>query len=159
MAIDPKHIGRKYGPYQYEASLEKMRDFSITVAGGIPTRVFPGDPPEQPHPLLVDEAAGKTSPYQSVVAHPTFAVNFAMQPFAVACSDKALGINMVRLVHGEQAFEYFDVIRPGDRLETSGEITAIFEKGPLDFLVVTTTTNNQAGKVVLKATWTAIIRH
>ena len=35
MAIDQKHIGRKYGPFKYEVGLEKMRDFAITVAGGV----------------------------------------------------------------------------------------------------------------------------
>jgi acyl dehydratase len=159
MAIDKKHIGRKYGPYRYTVALEKIRDFAMTVAGGIPTRVFPGDPPEKPHAFFMDEAAGKASPYGAVIAPPTFAVNFAMQPFAVCSADPALGIDLVKLVHGEQSFEYQDVIRPGDVLETTGEITEIYEKGPLDFMVMTTNTKNQTGKVVLKAVWTAIVRN
>jgi acyl dehydratase len=82
-----------------------------------------------------------------------------MQPFAVASADPELGIDLVRLVHGEQEFEYLDVIRPRDVLETTGEITEIFEKGPLEFMVVASSTKNQTGKVVLKGVWTAIVRH
>jgi acyl dehydratase len=159
MPIDHKHIGKKYGPYKYEVSLEKIRDFANTVAGGVPTRVFPGEPVDRPHPYFLDEAAGKASPYGAVIAPPTFAVNFAMQPFATASADPDLDINLVMLVHGEQSFEFLDVIRAGDVMETVGEITKIYEKGKLDFLTVTTTSKNQSGKVVLKADWTAVIRN
>jgi acyl dehydratase len=158
MSIDKKHIGKKYGPFRYTAALEKMREFANTTAGGSPTRIFALAPEKPPHALLVNESAGKESKYGSVIAHPTFSVNFAMEPFAAASTDPDLKIDLLRLVHGEQQFEYFDVIRPGDVLETSGEITSIMEKGPLDFMVMETTTKNQTGKMVLKGTWTAIIR-
>jgi acyl dehydratase len=158
MAIDRKHLGRRYGPYRYVVGSEKIRDFALTVSGGIPGRVFPSSPTEPPHPFFVDEEAAKASPYGSLVAPPMFAVNFAMQPFAVACADPALEIDLVRLVHGEQEFEFSGVIRPGDVIETLGEISELRSRGPLDFLTVKTTSKNQRGEVVVEALWTAIIR-
>ena len=102
--IDPRHVGRRYGPFRYVVGLEEIRDFAVTLAGGVPGRVFAGAPPEAPHPWYVDEEAARASRHGGVVAPPTFCVRFAMQPFALACSDPALGIELVKVLHGEQAF-------------------------------------------------------
>ena len=55
-------------------------------------------------------------------------------------------MNVLRLVHGEQEFEFHEPVRPGDLLETEGEITRLQERGNLDFVEVTTTTRNQHGR-------------
>ncbi len=158
MSIDRKHLGRRYGPYVFEVGLERIRDFAAATGGGVPGRVFPAPPPD-PHPWTWDPEAAKASPHGGLVAPPAFAAAFAIQPFAVACADPELGVNVLRLVHGEQEFEWSGVVRPGDVLTTAGEITRIAERGTLDFLEVTTTTTNQRGEVVVKGVWTAIIRN
>jgi acyl dehydratase len=68
-------------------------------------------------------------------------------------------VNVLRLVHGEQEFEFHEPVRPGDLLETEGEITRLQERGNLDFLEVTSITTNQHGRLVVKGVWTAIIRN
>jgi acyl dehydratase len=157
--IDKKFIGRTYGPFVYEAGLEKMREFAYAVGGGIPSTGFSATgAPEGLHPFLHDEAAAKAGAWGSVIAMPNFAVTFAIVPFGKACTDPELNVNLVRLVHGEQKFEFFEVVRPGDRLTTHGTITNIFAKRSLDFLEVTTETKNQTGALVVRAVWTAIIR-
>lgn len=159
MALDKKFIGRQYGPFVYEAGLEKMREFAYAVGGGIPSTGFSATgAPEGLHPFLHDEAAAKGSAYGAIVAMPNFAVTFAIAPFGKACTDPELGVNLLRLVHGEQSFEFHEVVRPGDRLTTTGTITDIMTKRNLDFLTVTTETKNQHGKLVVKAVWTAVIR-
>ena len=82
-----------------------------------------------------------------------------MEPFAKACADPELAVNVLRLVHGDQELELFEPVRPGDVLTTAGEVTRIQERGNLDFLEVTSTTTNQHGRVVVRGTWTAIIRN
>jgi acyl dehydratase len=159
MALDKRFIGREYGPFFYEAGLEKMREFAFAVGGSVPSTGYSArGAPEGLHPYLHDEAAAKASPYGAVIALPSFAVTFAIAPFARACADPELALNLLRLVHGEQAFEFFEVVRPGDRLTTTGKITDILTKRSLDFLTVTTETKNQAGSLVVRAKWTAIIR-
>jgi acyl dehydratase len=153
--IDPRHVGRRYGPYRYVVGLEDIRDFATAVSGGIPGRTL-WVAEEQPRPWYVDEAAA-ASP-QAIVAPPTFAARFAMQPFSAACADPALGIDVVKVLHGEQAFDFGDVVRPGDELETTGEIVGVRSKGALDFLTVRTATTNQRGKTVVVGTWTAVVR-
>ena len=157
MPLDPAFVGRKYGPFRYQLGLEKMREFAYAVAGGIPNSGF-GAVPEGLHPLLYDESAAKKGPYGGVIAFPTFAVNFAIAPFAAAVSDPELGIDLLMLVHGEQEFEFFDVLRAGEVVTTTGSITQIYEKSQKDFLVVVTESKNAQGKLLLRATWTAVIR-
>ncbi len=157
MPIDPKFVGKKYGPYTYHLGLEKMREFAYAVGGGVPSPGF-GSIPEGLNPLLYDERAARSGPYGSVIAFPTFAVTFAIVPFAAALSDPELEINLLMIVHGEQEFEFFDVMRAGDVMTTSGSITQIYEKAHKDFVVVVTESTNQQGKLVVRGTWTAVIR-
>jgi acyl dehydratase len=156
--IDPRHLGRRYGPYRFEVGLERIRDFVAAVGGGVPGRVFSAPPPDS-HPFTWDEEAAGASRNGGLIAPPAFATAFAIQPFAVACSDPELGVNVLRLVHGEQEFEFLDLIRPGDVIETVGEITRIQERGNLDFLEVTTASTNQHGRLVVRGVWTAIVRN
>ena len=158
MPIDRRHLGRRYGPYRFAVGEEHVRAFVAATGGGVPGRVF-SSPPVHAHPLTWDDAAAKGSPNGGLVAPPTFATAFAIQPFSAACSDPALAVNVLRLVHGEQEFEFLEPVRPGDVLETTGEITRIQDRANLDFLEVTTETRNQHGRVVVRGVWTAIVRN
>ncbi len=158
MPIDRRHLGRRYGPYVFHVGLQHVKDFATATGGGVPGHAF-SSPPEHAHPLTVDEDAARRGPHGGIVAPPTFAAAFAMEPFAKACSDPELALNVLRLVHGEQDLELVEPVRPGDVLTTTGEITRIQERGNLDFLEVTTTTRNQHGRVAVRGVWTAIIRN
>lgn len=158
MAIDRKHLGRRYGPYRFTVGPDHLRDYVAAVGGGVPGHVFAA-PPQHFHPYTWDEDAARASPHRGLVAPPAFAATFAMEPFAKACSDPALAVNVLRLVHGEQELELLEPVRPGDVLDTTGEITRIQERGSLDFLEVTTETRNQHGRLVVRGVWTAIIRN
>jgi acyl dehydratase len=151
-------VGRRYGPFTYELGLEKMREFAFAIGGGAPGMGV-SQPPADLDPVLYDVEAGKRSRHGSVIAFPTFAVTFAIRPFSEAVTDPALGIDLLMLVHGEQELEFFDVMRSGDVMTTGGEITRIDEKAGKDFVTVVTESTNQAGKLVVRGTWTAVIRH
>jgi acyl dehydratase len=158
MAINPKHIGKKYGPFTYAVGLEKMREFAYAISGGVPSSSFRGAVPSSLNPLLHDEKVAHDGPHRSVVAFPTFAVNFAMTAFSEALTDSELDINLMMLVHGEQEFEFHEVIRPGDVMTTTGTITQIYEKASKDFVVLVSESKNQNGALVVRGTWTAVIR-
>ena len=159
MAIDKKYIGREYGPFTYEVGVEKVREFAYAVGGTVPSFGFTSiGAPEGMHPWVHDKEAGQASPYGSIVAMPNFAVVFAMAPFGKACIDPDLGIDLLMLVHGEQDFEFLEVVRPGDVMTTTGKIANIYEKSNMDFLVVETESRNQHGRLVVKGTWNAVIR-
>jgi len=157
MAIDPRHVGRRYGPFRTTVCAERIRDFATAVAGGVPGHF--GTATGEPHPLTVDEQEAAKSRYGSLVAPPTFGVTFAMHPFALACADPEIGLDLVRLLHAEQEFEYHSVVRPGDVLTTTGEVVEVRSKGLLDFLTVQSETRNAAGELVLVGRWSAVVRN
>lgn len=157
MALDPKNVGRTYGPYRYRIGLEKMKEFAYAVAGGIPSTGWGGPPPEL-DPVFYDEEAAKKGPTGGVVAFPTFATVFAVEPYATAITDPEVGVDLLMLVHGEQDFEFFGVMRDGDVMLTTGVIRSIEEKANEDVLVVQTESKNQRGELVVRGLWTALIR-
>jgi acyl dehydratase len=158
MALDPKFVGKSYGPYRYTLGLEKMREFAYAVSGGVPSLGL-GNPPEDLDPLYYDEEKAKAGPYGSVIAFPSFAVTFALAPFGAAIGDPALGIDLVRLLHAEQEFEFLEVMRPGDVMTTTGQIASISSKKSLDFMVIHSESVNQHGKLAVRGVWTAVIRN
>ncbi len=159
MALSPSFVGRKYGPFTYEVGVEKLREFAYAVAGGVPSLAFAGNsPPDGLLPVLHDKAAAAQSAYGAIVAMPNFAVVYAIGPFSAAIMDPELGLNVMMLVHGEQEFEFLEVVRAGDVLTTTGTITRAVSKAGKDFLTVQTESTNQHGRLVARGTWTAVIR-
>jgi acyl dehydratase len=157
MAVDRAHLGRRYGPYVYAAGREDVRDFTAAVGGGVPGHVFSA-PPDRAHPLTWDEEAALAGPHGGIVAPPGFAAVFAIEPFARAVADPALGLDLVRLLHGEQDLEWLEPVRPGDVLVTTGEISRLDTRGSLEVVEVTTTSVNQHGRTVVRGVWTAVVR-
>jgi acyl dehydratase len=160
MAIDPSLKGKQYGPYVYEVGLEKIREFAVAISPmplSYATALHLGA--EGLRPIYHDVAAGKASRHGSVVAPPTFCVNFAIRPFLEAVLDPALGIDLGMLLHGEQEFEFREVVRPGDIVTTVGSIADIYEKSDKDFFVVKTESKDQRGRVLVLSAWTAVVRH
>jgi acyl dehydratase len=160
VAIDPRFKGKQYGPYVYEVGLEKIREFAVAISPlplSYTTALHLGA--EAIRPVYHDVAAGKASRHGSVVAPPTFCVNFAIRPFLESILDPELGIDIAMLLHGEQEFVFHEVVRPGDVVTTKGTIAEIYEKSDKDFLVVKTESKDQRGRTLVSATWTAVIRH
>jgi acyl dehydratase len=156
--IDRRHLGRRYGPYVFPVGRQHVLDFVCATGGGVPGHVFFA-PPDRAHPFTWDERAAQAGAHGGLVAPPAFAAAFAIEPFARACADPELKVNVLRLVHGEQELELVEPVRPGDVLTTVGEITRLQDRANLDFLEVTTTSTNQHGRVAVRGVWTAIIRN
>jgi hypothetical protein len=62
------------------------------------------------------------------------------------------------VVHGEQQLEFFDAMKPGEVVTTTGWISQIFEKSQKDVLIVVSESKNQKDQPLVRATWTAVIR-
>jgi acyl dehydratase len=157
MAVDSSLVGRRWGPFRYTVGLEKLREYVAAISGGAPTLGLSGLP-DDVHPVLHDEAAAAQGPYGSVIGFPTFAVTFAMAPFGAALLDPALGVDLLRLVHGEQDFEFLEVLRPGDVLTTHGELVEVSQHGRNEVVVVRTESVNQHGRTAVRGRFTGVIR-
>jgi len=144
MAVDKKFIGKKYGPMTYEIGWEKGKEYARAIKN------------EDPH--YMDKEFAKGTKYGGVIIPPTFAVVYSGHLCMPFFMDPELKLDLMMLVHGEQAFEFFDVIRPGDVITTAGVISNIENKEKLDTVSLEGTSTNQHGKVVCKATYTFAIR-
>lgn len=143
--IDPKYIGRQYPEAAYEIGKEKTKEFAIAV----------GDL----NPLYIDEAEARKSHYGGLIAPPMFAVVYAREPVSKVLFDGDLALNLMMLVHGEQEFEFREVVKCGDVIRTTGKIVDVYQKkATLDFLVFETVSKNQRGNVVCVGKWTFVIR-
>ena len=85
------------------------------------------------------------------LAPPTFAVVYAGKLIVPFFFDSELNLNLAMLVHGEQEFEFHEIVRPRDEITTMGEITSIINKEKLDVVTICGESRNQNGVLVCTA--------
>ncbi len=145
MAVDKKFIGKKYPPVEYEVCKEKVKEYATAI----------GDL----NPLYIDKQKANQSRYKGIIAPPMFAVVYTKDAVGGIMFDRELALNLPMLVHGEQEFEFVDVVRPGDIIVTEAYIADIYEKGNKDFVVAGAIAKKKSdGSIVTKGKWTFVIR-
>lgn len=144
LAVDKKYIGKKYPPYVYEVGKEKIKEYAQAIGDN--------------NPLFNDDAKAAAGPYGGIIAPPTFAIVYAKGPAGACLFDNELALNLAMLVHGEQEFEFGEIVRPGDVITTDGFIEDIVDKKGKDFVTVKSVSKNQKGEVVCNARWTFVVR-
>lgn len=109
-----------------------------------------------PNPIYVDPEAARAAGYRDVIAPPTFGVCAAAwggPDFETLC--RLLEVNPLMVLHGEQEFEYFGEINPGDELLGRTRVTKVLRKkgrsGAMNFFFLETVYENQRGEKVLVA--------
>ncbi|MAG21098.1 MAG: MaoC family dehydratase N-terminal domain-containing protein [Candidatus Marinimicrobia bacterium] len=142
-------IGKEYSTVEYEVSREKIKEYAKATLSANP---FYFDP----------EFAGK-SKHGTVVAPPTFAAVYSAAVMKVIFEDRDLGMEVPRIVHGEQKFVFGEVVRAGDLVTTGVKIENIFQKTNRagvtnEFLIIKTTSLNQDEQMVCEGTCTLIER-
>lgn len=145
--IDRKFIGHRFEPYSVDVEAGQLRFFAKATG--------------ETNPVYTDEMAAKAAGHPALPAPPTFAFSLSMakpDPFDWM---KAMNIDLGRVLHGEQHFDYFGQIHAGDRITLQAEITDIFDKknGALEFVVQKTTATNQRNEVVGTMTFSTVVRN
>ena len=134
MAVDTKFIGREYKPVTYVVGQEKIKEYALAV----------GDL----NPLYIDHG----------IAPPMFVVVFARETMVNLFSDTALNLNMLRLLHGEQEFNFHKIVKANDTITTHAKIKNVFQKNNNDFVELETKSFNQNKELVTDGIWTFVIR-
>jgi len=102
-------------------------------------------------PIYFDEAAARVAGHSALPAPPTYLFSLALGAPAkrgeVLDPDNGIGVDMRRILHGEQSFAYHRPIHAGDRLTLTTTTRDIYEKrgGALEFIVQDTRAVNDAG--------------
>lgn len=144
MPIDTQFIGKTYPAQTYEVGKEKIKEYAKAI--------------KDPDPHYLDDDFARKSKYGMIIAPPTFAVVFGAHLIEPVFTDRELNLNMAMLVHGEQEFELFEVIRAGDSITTSAKISDIQNKEKLDVISVELDSKNQHGQNVCRGTYTFVVR-
>lgn len=144
MAIDAQFIGKTYPSYTYEVGKEKIKEYAKAI--------------KNPDPHYMDDEFAKKSSYGSIIAPPTFIVVIGAYLIEPIFYDKDLDLNLMMLVHGEQEFEFMEVIKAGDLITTTARIADIKNKEKLDVIAVELLSVNQHGRNVCRGTYTFVVR-
>ncbi|MCZ7585815.1 MAG: MaoC family dehydratase N-terminal domain-containing protein [Deltaproteobacteria bacterium] len=141
--VDPKFVGKTYGPVKYEVGLEKIKEYAIAV----------GDLNE----LYLDDDAAARGPHGGIVAPPLFAVVIMRELMKGVLFDNELDLNLPMLVHGEQEFEFHNLARPGDVVFSTARIDGIKHKDGKD--IVSVGFEAKAGdKTIVTGAYTFVVR-
>lgn len=111
------------------------------------------------NPLYTDPAYAKSLGYRDIIAPPTFGTCIELwggRDFMALCD--TLKLNPVKILHGEQSYQYLEDIYPGDTIEAVGVLKNYVQKGKMDLFTIETVYRNQSGATVLIARSTIIER-
>ena len=71
-----------------------------------------------------------------------------------------LELDISRILHGSQSFEYFETIYSGDRITVNSRVSDIYDKkqGALEFIVLESSYFNPEGSLVARSENTLVYR-
>ena len=145
---DKSKLGMVFPVYTFTVTKDKIIEFAIAVSQK--------ENREQINPIYSDEEAAKKAGYQGIPIPPTFAIcSFFWTGDGLMEVIKTLGLDLNKLLHREEEFEYFGNIYAGDVLTRKMKVTDLFEKGKKERFVSVTVLEteiiNQRGELVLKS--------
>ena len=144
---DKSKLGMEFPAYTFTVEKDKIIEFAIAVSQK--------EDQEQINPIYYDEEAAKKEGYQGIPVPPTFPTSsFFWTGGGLMATVKALGIDLSRLLHREEEYEYFGSIYAGDILTRKMKVIDMLKKGTRDkaieVTVLETQLINQRGELVLK---------
>jgi acyl dehydratase len=144
MPVKTQAIGKVYEPVLYAVGREKIAEYAMAVG--------------ETNPIHLDVRAARAAGYADVVAPPMFVVVYGGRAIGPAMFDPDVGINLMMLVHGGQEFVWGPLVVAGDEITTTASVKDINEEGGRGYYVFDSTSVNQRGEQVCRATWTQIVR-
>ncbi|MDH3830075.1 MAG: MaoC family dehydratase N-terminal domain-containing protein [Desulfuromonadales bacterium] len=145
--IDKKWIGEEVSNLSTDVEKGQLRFFARTVG--------------ETDPIYTDEDAARAAGYRSLPAPPTFLFSLNLAQSDPLGKYLKIGVDLARLLHGGQEFEYYKPICAGDRITLKSRVVDIVEKkgGALELLFEETTATNQHNELVGRMKQSLVIRH
>lgn len=115
----------------------------------------------QTDPIYIDRDAARAAGHPNLPVPPTFLMAIELEqpdPFAFLAD---IGIDLRRVLHGEQAFTYHSTAHAGDTLVAKSRIADAYTKkgGALQFIVKATDISRHDGSPVAQMTNVIVIRN
>jgi len=148
--FDKSKIGHSFPPFTIEVERGKMRELALAI----------GDD----NPIYQDREAAQAAGYADVPLFPTAPTMFNFWGNTKMVSQLvSLGINVMRVLHGEEEYEYFAPINVGDTLTgvmivVDGKSRQGKDGSTMDILTVEIRYTNQHNQLVLNAREMIVVR-
>ena len=140
-------IGKESPPFVVTVERGKIKEFARAI----------GDD----NPLYLDDQVGRASEWGDIVAPPTFMTTFRDGADSGAFL-RELGTDISRILHGEQEFEIFRPIRPGETFVCRSTVRDVYEKtgrsGPMAFVLRETSVTDTTNEVVALVRSVTVVR-
>ncbi|MBO1016854.1 MaoC family dehydratase N-terminal domain-containing protein [Achromobacter sp. SD115] len=145
--LDTSHIGAALPVFNATVEAGRLRFFAQATG--------------QDDPVYIDEAAARAAGHPGLPVPPTFLFCLEMASPRPAAMRELLGIDIARVLHGEQAFVYHTMAHAGDELHFEPRIADIYAKkgGALEFVVRETRVTDAAGRLVAELRATTVVRN
>lgn len=141
-------VGKEFPPYAVTVERGKIKEFARAL----------GDP----NPFYLDDRVGRASEWGDIIAPPTFPITFRDESADTGALLRELGTDISRVLHGEQEFELFRQLEPGETYLCRARVVDVYEKsgksGPLAFVVRETSVTDRANEVVATMRSITVIR-
>src|SRR3546814_9664705 len=114
------------------------------------------------NPVYFDEKAARAAGHPARPAPPTFVFSLALgAPPSRGNILGDMGVDMRRILHGEQSFTYHRPIHAGDTITLTTTTSDIYEKkgGALEFIVQDTKAENEAGELCAEMRVVTVVRN
>ena len=145
--IEKRHIGTRRPPHTTNVEEGRLRFFAKAIG--------------ETNPIYTDERCAREAGYTSLPAPPTF--TFCLEQDVPDSFEflESIGVDIRRMLHGEQSFTYFVPVCAGDRITFETRISDIYEKkaGALEFVVLDTAVRNQTGTLVAEQRSVIVVRN
>lgn len=151
MPIDRKHLGEVSEPRVIDVEKGQLRFFAKAT--------------NETNPIYFDEDAARAAGHPTIPAPPTFLFSLALGAPAkrgnILDAENGMGVDMRRILHGEQKFEYHRQIYAGDRVTLITTTSEIYDKkgGALEFIAQDTEATNDAGELLASMRAVTVVRN
>jgi acyl dehydratase len=111
--------------------------------------------------MYLDDRVGQASEWGDIIAPPTFMTTFRDGADSATFLQE-LGTDISRVLHGEQEFELYRPIRPGETFLCRSKVLDVYEKsgrsGPMAFVVRETMVADSANELVARIRHITVVR-
>jgi acyl dehydratase len=147
--FDKTKIGYSFPPFTIEVERGKIHELALAIGDN--------------NPIYHSREAAQAEGYSDVPAPPTMPTQFSFWGNTQAGEQLAsVGINVARILHSEEEYEYLAAVHPGDRL--AGVVTIVDGKtrqikgGSMDIVTTETRYTNQDNQPVVNARTMIVVR-
>lgn len=143
--FDKSKIGTSFPPFSIEVERSKMHELALAIGDN--------------NPIYHSREAAQVAGYKDVPLFPTAPTMFSFWGHTDLINQLAsTGINVMRILHGEEEYEYLSSIYPGDILTGVTTIVDGKTRGTMDIVVTETRYTNQDNQAVLAARTMMLVR-